>query len=1185
MLFDVLSRHLNVFEPHFLEASAGTGKTFAIEHLVTRMLIESDPPFSIEQILVVTFTRAATRELKWRIRRNLFQTKEGLLGKSPPFDYLKALVEQGEDALKVAIERIDSALICFDSAQIFTLHGFCHRLLSEFAFEAEVGMQLSDPDEKEYLPVLEKMIKEHLKEDLCSASYSPMQIKTVLKKKQSDPRKLIASLAELVGSGKEIAESPSHTELLGFFLKEINDLPSINKELFKADLSLLIPHYKLMTAKEIPAQVDAFAEILFSKKCSQKQFDQFCNKEFFLNKMNDGNKKVRAKFPEPSALHYPFLTEQLRTRLLPLLESAADPSRIFLRLAKDLQAKSQTILEQTQRFSPDTLLLKVKEALQKPRFVQCVQKKFRAAIIDEFQDTDPIQWEIFDRLFLSKLEAVCLVGDPKQSIYAFRNADLHIYLEAAKAMGPYARKYLDTNFRSTPPLVDALNLLFSRAQKGWMDLPGQKEPLEVPPVKAGAGLILNSDEPPITFFLAMDKKGRSKKFPTAEMMEHKVLPFLASEIFKLHTEKEIPYHEIAVLIKDRFQGREVIDYLKACNIPAKAKREGSVMETVAYFALKEILAAVCAPSDKSRVKAALGGPLIAWAEEQLEGSFLLEAKAKMQSLHRTLFEEGFGPFFESFLSTVWGSKPLLQELFLRGDVQHYLNLRKLAEVLIEEEIARGLKGEEFLLFLEEMVHDADESRLKIPSGEEKGSVTVMTIHMSKGLEFEAVFALGLASRHKPGGEIKIKEEGRSVITPLNLSDPASLRAIEELDAEKMRQLYVALTRAKRHLYIPLMIEEEQKEIEFGEASPSELFFSKLSESGQCTDAEVVEERCKNPQIPLFGTQPKVDLKNVLPVLDSLSPLICYRILEDAPKTQLEKEQRQIYPFHLNRTQENRIKSSHFSIQRAGLMLNSTLTPPFESKSEAFNRFACGYDSGGRGIDEIARPISLPLNFHDEKVLSFSSLAKKEHAAEIVRPLEGALLFPHTLPLGAETGHLLHLLLEKVFKRRLHHPLDESRLSELIDEELLFSPLEKWKAFFLSWIVDLLKRPLASFSLSDVPAEQMQQEVEFLFPLEEGKMKGFADLLFEMEGKYYILDWKSNYLGPTDSDYTQERIAQAMEQNQYSLQASIYAEALRRYVKLFDNRPFSEVFGGAIYYFIRGKAVYHFFPEAYSKAYS
>jgi exodeoxyribonuclease V beta subunit len=126
--------------------------------------------------------------------------------------------------------------------------------------------------------------------------------------------------------------------------------------------------------------------------------------------------------------------------------------------------------------------------------------------------------------------------------------------------------------------------------------------------------------------------------------------------------------------------------------------------------------------------------------------------------------------------------------------------------------------------------------------------------------------------------------------------------------------------------------------------------------------------------------------------------------------------------------------------------------------------------------------------------------------------------------------------------------------------------------------------MTTFSLSDVPGSQLQPELEFFFKAGQGMMKGFADLFFEFEGKYYLLDWKSNYLGPSNSDYTQEKIAEAMLQHQYYMQASIYADALDRYVKLFDKRPFSECFGGAIYYFVRGRAIHHFFPEPYFKDY-
>ena len=129
----------------------------------------------------------------------------------------------------------------------------------------------------------------------------------------------------------------------------------------------------------------------------------------------------------------------------------------------------------------------------------------------------------------------------------------------------------------------------------------------------------------------------------------------------------------------------------------------------------------------------------------------------------------------------------------------------------------------------------------------------------------------------------------------------------------------------------------------------------------------------------------------------------------------------------------------------------------------------------------------------------------------------------------------------------------------------------------------LKEKADEFCSLRCPARPASEEMEFLFPVSQGLMKGFADLFFLFDGKYYLLDWKSNYLGPSDADYTPEKIAQVMQQNQYYLQASIYAEVLERFVKLFDIRPFSECFGGAIYYFIRGRAAYHFVPESYQRS--
>jgi exodeoxyribonuclease V beta subunit len=1082
--FNILNRDLNVFAPYFLEASAGTGKTFAIEHFVARLLIEGDSPLTIDQILVVTFTRAAARELKKRIRDKLCRCKEHLLQGGGP-DYLQAICEKGGQ--NEVLQKLEAALIQFDTAQIYTLHGFCHRALTEFAFEAGLGFEVPDPDEKQHRAALAEWIKRQLKRSLASSDYSPYQMKLLINKYGRDHRKMIAALMDLVGGSKQMDGAPTFNELYESFLSGVRSFPPIEKSKFKADVEALRAIYRKIDEKEMGPQLELLGDVLESKECTYREFEQLLKGKFFLEKMSPEHRKVRAK-ELAAAMHYPGIIDRLREVALPFIEKAKDPSAILLRLGRDLKEKARAHLESIEKFSPDELLSRMQRAAQLPHFAERVRKRYRAAIIDEFQDTDPIQWDIFQKLFLS-LPSICLVGDPKQSIYAFRSADVYTYLEAAKAMGPDAKRHLATNYRSTAPLVEALNLLFSKADGHWMALPRSGKALEVKPVHAGSADSYQESEAPLQFFITVGKKGREKKFPTSQMLENKILPFLAAEIFSLHREKNVEYHDIAVLIKDRYMAKEVVDYLKSHGIPAASKQGSLITESIAYFALKEMLAAVCFPNDLSKVKTALGGPLIGWDQRQLEKGWddpdLLQAKAQMHSLRNTLLEKGFGSFFQR----------LQGEMLGRVDQSLYLDLRKLAELCIEEAMARDVQGARFLDFLTELGIEShrEDPRLKTAAQDEKGSVAVMTVHVSKGLEFDTVFALGTAARHKLSELIAVDQEMR----PYEPEDPDCRRSIEEQDAEKMRQLYVALTRAKRRLYIALCIDEEQKPIQEGEASPMELFFARLRAS---------------------------DLNGAKAVLTSLSPRIEYRVLEEMPDV--------------------------------------------------------SYEKGEEGL-EVKPPIPVELPRFDEQLFSFSSLAKKESHFEAAAPLDSlSIPSPHNMPLGSETGHLLHQLFEKIFKKRLHHPLNEKAISELISEEMALTPLESWHDVLLPWTIELLKKELAGFALADLPGAQIQQEMEFYFPVSRGMMKGFCDLLFEFDGKYYLLDWKSNYLGPADAHYTQEKMAEAMHAHDYFLQASIYAAALQRFVKLFDIRPFSECFGGAIYYFIRGKAFYHFIPEPY-----
>lgn len=956
MNFDVLSDSLNIFQNYFLEASAGTGKTFAIEQLIVRLLIEGTDPLSLNQILAVTFTREAAREMKNRIRSNLEKLLGQLKNREESFQYLKPILNAGEVVLKKAVQRVHGALICFDEAQIFTIHGFCHQMLTEFAFEAQVGFEISHPDSDNYQKLLRQSTKDFF-------------------------------LTGLKGKESEAIE------------------PLLKKHRFKMG-SLVQNVMKKMQRPALPSEDMVFDQIV----------------------------------------------QECRTRF------------------QTLSLKKETI-------SPDEILKKMEKALDRPAFVEGVRQKYKAVIVDEFQDTDQIQFTIFEKLFLSSKRChLYFVGDPKQSIYGFRNADLYTYLRAAKSFSPESRAYLDTNFRSTPSLVSALNHLFSLTPD-WNYLPKSKELLRFRNVNAGKpeNLDIQDGKGSLHFILAKTSLGRARTWPTKDLEEKTLFPFIANEIGLL----KIPYSEMVVLVKDRYQAFRLQSFFQQYGIPSSIKRTLNLADSNAFQALKDLLLALISKN----FKAVLGGVLIGWSKEDLIDDahpFFIQAQKKFFILHDIFMNQGFGVFFEKFLETSFkeAEPTVYEKLVSHPDFSLYLHLRQLAEVVIEEEVKNQSSLEELIYFLEELAqtNPEEEPRLKIRE-EEENKVAIMTIFASKGLEFEIVFALALASRQVPQEEDDIAER----------------------DAEKMRQLYVALTRAKKRAYVPFLFDTSRKKVTFGSASPIELFAARWTVSAE----KHYEKLPLNPE-------------DALP------------FLKNCPATTWAWEE-EIHDLQPVQKEIEKI----------------TLIPP--------------------------SPVT--MSFPENYLVSFTSLSKKTKKQQLPAVLSSEKNM-HSLPLGAETGTLIHSIFETIFEKNLQATLE---FKKIIFQKVRRTHLEGWEEIIANKIVHLLRLPLEGFCLADLTEGEFMQEMEFLFPAERNMIKGFADLIFHKNGKYYFLDWKSNWLGPADQDYSQENMRKSMEENDYFLQADIYVAALKRYVKLFDNRPFTEIFGGAFYIFLRGSAVFYFKP--------
>ncbi|HSW86811.1 MAG TPA: UvrD-helicase domain-containing protein [Rhabdochlamydiaceae bacterium] len=1116
MVFDVLDRTVNPLGSHLLEASAGTGKTFAIQHVVARLLLSGS--MTIDQILVVTFTRAATRELKVRIRSNLEQVLHSIETGKVSFDYVSAILEQGEEAVRAAKDNIEAALTCFDAAQIFTIHSFCHRMLSECAFQANVGMGLEDPDDNQHQSSLRRSAIDFFRTQLKPAVYGTSQLVSVLSKHKQDFEKLANKLVQFAQRTGQIIAGANFSELLADFNEKMHPFPSICSANLMDDFERLKACYKKMTAPEFPNQAKNLAMLLEKKHCSLQEFDHLLqDKEFFLEMMDEKNQKVRSKFPDPATLHYPGLFKAMRDELYPIIKQARDPLKIFLRMARDFQLKWTRLFEHQERLSHDQILKKMEECLRQKDFCEAVRGKYRAAIIDEFQDTDPIQWNIFNKLFMGKMQAVYLVGDPKQSIYGFRNADIYTYLDAAQEMGKENISFLDTNYRSDPSLVKGLNALFSEATASqWLHLPTKNRTLPYLEVKARNGAAdypFDDGKGSLHFFLAeehFEKKG------SEDIEKNVFFPFIAKEIIELRDRQKIDFQNICILVKDRFQAANIQEFLKRCSIPSFVKRAGCLTDSHAMPLLRQLLVAAIDPEDVSKIKTVLAGPFIGWQTEQIksekEHSHLLEAKAAFHQLSSNLFKDGFASFFHNFLQSKWGyeKKMVLETLTSYEDLSLYRDLMQLAEILIEYQTHSLISPEGLLSYLLELsgMDPEEDERLKRRQEEAENSVSIMTIHMSKGLEFEIVFALGLASRLKRDEEaVRIKVDDQNKIVEFDPSNPECLHSLVEQDAEKMRYLYVALTRAKKRVYVPAAFNLDQDEISLGKGAAIELFFQKI---------------VKNDQL---------SIQAVIDVLENLK-------------------------------------------QTCGITYEQLTPSAFKNK----------YISNPNQYD--LKCISPPhIRPSQECIRSFTSLNEKSNSEGIrkeIPSLDSSVKNIHTLPPSVETGHLLHRILEKVFASGKHSSL---QLSTFIREEMENTHLRGWEEVVTEMVEKILNIPLLptdeKSSLNQISPEDMQPEMEFVFSQNDSLLKGFIDLVFQLNGKYYLLDWKSNWLGNTDEDYGIENIEREMRQHGYFLQAAIYAEALKRYVKLFDTRPLEECFGGAIYVFLRGRTVYHFVPDTFA----
>ncbi|HDX8354378.1 TPA: exodeoxyribonuclease V subunit beta [Aeromonas dhakensis] len=1143
-----------------IEASAGTGKTYTIAGLYLRLLLGHGPlieegadagqasaherPLSVTEILVVTFTEAATAELRGRIRGRIHEARLAFMRGQSGDALLAQLLEEVEDH-ELAARRLLAAERQMDEAAVFTIHGFCQRMLKQNAFESGALFEtefLTDDSQLRLLAV----------SDYWRAEFYPVD-------------KTLASAVRALW--------PSPAALL----REMNgwlDNSELEMRPPAGDETLAARHQAAMARieavkREWLAQVDEI------RRQTDGQISRYTGKNYegWLTKIADWAQIDASGYGIPKELER-FGQTVLEANLkkggavptLPLFGEidallASRPGirdLILQRAAVVVRSRMQASKRQAHQLSFDDLLKDLDGALGSSlgeRLCERIRATYRVAMIDEFQDTDPQQYRIFHRLYGGHQDtALLMIGDPKQAIYGFRGADIFTYIQARRNVS--AHYTLGRNWRSSGALVAAVNGLFERAKDPFIyeaDIPF----LPVAAQGKSKALLLEGETAPVLHcwqlsgqptFNRGDYQSKMARATAAEI--HRLLT-LAREGKALIGSEPVKAGDIAVLVRTGAEGKLVQQELARLAIASVylSNRE-SVLEQVEAREILLILHACQNPSEERSLRAALA-----------TGLFDLDAKAldELASDERA-WESAVQEFME--YRKVWhkrGVLAMLRALLHRRNLAASLlaspygerrltNFLHLGELL--QQVSSELDGEYALLrWLGEAVNrqsgqDAEQI-LRLES--ERKLVQIVTIHKSKGLEYPLVFLPFICSHRSADTPLyhEADEAGNRTILDLTGAEESLAEADKERLAEDLRLLYVALTRGVYATWLGLAPVRSGN----GKSEKTDLHqtaIGYLLQKGEEGDAATLATALS----ALAEDLPGVAVGE--PSLTRPAPL----------------------PAEEEQLGEPRVRRFGGTLERDWWI-------------SSYSGLAAQGHGHSKGV--LANP-----GFDDEVVTEAAALAAEE-------PVQAPQPSIFTFPKGARPGTLLHSLFETIdFQSAAGEPLAQ-HIATLLAQDGFD---ESWAPVLQQQVEAVLETPLEigfgePVRLRDLAPERKQVELEFFLPMGrvtapaltalcqqhdplsrgnkplsfatvQGMLKGFIDLVFEWQGRWYLLDYKSNHLGMSPVDYSRLALEQAMVEHRYDLQYQLYSLALHRLLSLrLPGYDFDQHFGGVFYLFLRG----------------
>ena len=1117
-----------------IEAGAGTGKTFAIEHLVLDLLLSGE--CEIDQILVMTFTEKATVELRVRIRQAL----ENLLVGAP--------VEDPGGAERIVIDQsmrksIEQAFHGFDRAQISTIHGFCHRVLTDFPFQAGTPLDLKVTDSR---GAFHRAFRAELRENLALREATRKLLQDWLMGTGPDELKgkTAGDLETLLWDAHrrrylESSDFGSRQEAAaglikkfdGRLLRQAYQGSGLNEKYLTGALAAIEGLEKLI--KQARRHGEQLLELLAHFECKPltdpaRRTGKFKNVSL-SSAVLEVVQQLKAADTAAKSWHWKLVD----LFLPPIAE----------RLQRD--KREQGLIDY------DDMLGWVSRALsgeRGPALAAALRERFRVALVDEFQDTDDLQWRIFRSLFVgSASNRLYVVGDPKQAIYAFRGADVFTYLAARRELtGTTAPVQLSHNYRSTKDLIEACNHIFDQTVPEPIF---KGEILYDNPARCGRPRrkALDSKGNPITPVVLMRYQTAKGKASFAEVrtaigrhLAAQLRGILKRDKDRIRiqdkgeaSQRTVGAKDIFVLTRTRQESAEIGDYLREAGVPfAFYKQEGLFQTSEAGYVL-DVLRAVAEPQIRSNRLKAWVSPFFAIPLRELA---LIDEVAPSHPMNEQLYQwKGIaerGQFAELFERLLHDSGLTARELFLEGSERQITNYQHIFELLLTAALARRLDLAEIIRLLEDYITERATPDVEEPNIQrlesEHDAVSVITVHMSKGLEADVVALFGGFGRiNDLSGVVVYHDQGeRRFAIGKVAKEFVKDKLKEEQEAENSRLLYVGLTRAAARLYLPLLPEKSTK------IDPSG-YYAAMNRRLLAIEPEADRKQWSN----IFTVQ-----KVAPPAQTGVQEGTSKKVKHWTPPVQSDPK-------------DLPSEGSFWELRRghAALMMRSYTSlrgsqeePRWDIPAEEFKR----------DLDQLDEERDEP-----------------------------------DLPGGREAGIFLHEVIEKLPMDSFAQSPDHRGWRQREDIGAIVRAAmrrhqvkEPWFERGIQMVFNALTAPIVVGGRVVGPLHQCPsvREMEFVYPIPEashpllatsgqgewtvrrGYMKGFVDFVFERDGLVYFADWKSDQLPAYEGAAIDAHVMK-----HYAIQARIYSIGIVRLLQIRTRDDYERRFGGLLYIFLRG----------------